>query len=76
MNSPKGKLYTKYFNTIRSMKQSGLLSKIPKEKSSKLICRTMDKNNRLLGNVLMYNIILYVIFSILFLNVRYGISLR
>ncbi|KAL5237004.1 hypothetical protein ACI65C_004414 [Semiaphis heraclei] len=48
MNSPKGKLYTKYFNTIRSMKQSGLLSKIPKEKSSKLICRTMDKNNRLL----------------------------
>jgi len=43
MNSPKGKLYTKYFNTIRSMKQSGLLSKIRKEKSSKLICRTMDK---------------------------------
>lgn len=51
MNSPKGKLYTKYFNTIRSMKQSGLITATTKEKSSKLICRTMDKNNHILGNI-------------------------
>jgi len=31
MNFPKGKLYSKYFNMIWTMKQSGLLSKMPNQ---------------------------------------------
>lgn len=52
-NSPKGKLYTKYYNTIRSMKQSGLISTTTrKEKVLKPLYRTTDKENTILGSIL------------------------
>lgn len=51
-NSPKGKIYTKYYNTIRSMKQNGLISAtFRKEKFSKPLSRTMNKENNILGNI-------------------------
>ncbi|KAE9536188.1 hypothetical protein AGLY_007411 [Aphis glycines] len=48
-SSPKGKLYAKYYNTIRSMKQNGLIpAAVSKERSSKPLSRTMDKKNNIL----------------------------
>lgn len=51
--SPKGKLYSKYFNTVRTMKQNGLLPVIHKEPISQLktnVSRTKDVLNISFGN--------------------------
>lgn len=38
------------------MKQGGLISTIPKEKSLKFNCRTMDKESRIFGNIIYFNV--------------------
>jgi len=52
---PKGKLYCKYFNTMRCMKQNGLISTTRKDSSSipkKKLTRTMDNLQTTLGNII------------------------
>jgi len=48
--APKGKLYSKYFNTMKKLQSVGLklTSKIH-EHNKKIVCRSEDQLNHLLG---------------------------